>query len=255
MIFEQNLISFKILDVLQLDQENKKIHNSKRNFEALSFRLEADTIIESKNHVYELSDNSIGFFPSSVEYTRTAKKDKLIAIHFNSISYRSNELEFFNPKNHEVFRRLFQNALDCWSAKNTAYKHETSAILCQIFAELYKENDLGQIHNSKIHNSLTYINENYLKSDFSLTAAAAKSHISDVHFRKLFKKDFGISPKQYIIKQRIQYAKALMNTGYYTLQDISEQCGYNDYKHFSVEFKKATGVSPSKYTYDYQHEF
>ncbi len=37
----------------------------------------------------------------------------------------------------------------------------------------------------------------------------------------------------------------------YGFEEISEKCGYNDYKHFSVEFKKITGVSPSKYTYNF----
>ena len=40
--------------------------------------------------------------------------------------------------------------------------------------------------------------------------------------------------------------------GYYSLTENSELCGYNDYKHFSVEFKKATGLSPSKYKYNFQ---
>ena len=76
--------------------------------------------------------------------------------------------------------------------------------------------------------------------------------MSDTYFRKLFKEEFGMSPKQYVIRHRIQHAASLIIAGYYTLEEIAEHCGYNDYKHFSVEFKKLTGVSPSKYVYNYE---
>ena len=33
----------------------------------------------------------------------------------------------------------------------------------------------------------------------------------------------------------------------HSLQEIAEKCGYEDYKHFSVEFKKHMGVTPGAY--------
>lgn len=97
-----------------------------------------------------------------------------------------------------------------------------------------------------------YIQKNYLKQNFSLSVAASKSFVSEPYFRKLFKKEFNVSPKKYIIESRIKYAEALILTNYYTIQEVSEMCGYNDYKHFSTEFKKITGVSPSEYYYNYR---
>ena len=93
--------------------------------------------------------------------------------------------------------------------------------------------------------------KNCLHNDFSLTIAAGKSFVSEQYFRRLFKKEFNISPKQYVIKRRIEYAKALIITRYFSIQEISNLCGYNDQKHFSAEFKKITGVSPSKYGYNF----
>lgn len=252
MIFEQETLGFQILDVLSFDQVNIKKYNFKRNFDALSFRLEADTIIEYKAKKLKFTDNSIGFFPSDINYTRTANKDKMIVVHFKALNYHSNDIEMFSPANYEKYHLLFLQILDCWNKKDTAYKHKAASILNIIFSELYMDNHKIYESNSKIDLSVKYIKENLLKKDFSLTLAAKKSYISDTYFRKLFKQEYGISPKQYVIERRIKHATSLIIAGYYSLQEISELCGYSDYKHFSVEFKRIIGVSPSKYIYDFK---
>ncbi len=252
MIFEKETLVFQILDVLYIEQEDVKFYNHDRTFDALSFRIEADTIIEYKNKQIQLTDDSICFFPAVVNYTRIANKDKLVVVHFKTYNYQSNEIEDFSPTNPQKYRLLFEEILHCWNAKELSYKHEASSILNQIFAELYKDNKKIKDPDSKIYRSIQYIEENCYKKDFSLATAARKSYISETYFRKLFKIEYGISPKEYVIRRRLKYATSLIMSGYYTLQNISEMCGYNDYKHFSVEFKKIIGVSPSKYTYNYK---
>lgn len=251
MIFEQETIVFQILDVLSFEQDYAKKYNFKRNFDALSFRIEADTVIEYNGKQLNFGNNSIGFFPSDVDYTRITNKDKLIVIHFKTFNYHSKEIELFSPSDYKKYSRLFEEILECWNKKDTAYKHKAASILNQIFHELCCDNKKAYEYHTKIDPSIKYIEENCFKKDFSLKTAAKKSYISDTYFRKLFKQVFDVSPKQYIINRRIKYASSLIITGYYSLEQVCDLCGYNDYKHFSVEFKKNVGVSPSKYSYNY----
>ena len=106
----------------------------------------------------------------------------------------------------------------------------------------------------RIKESVLYIKKNYLQQDFSLSVAASKSFMSEQYFRKLFKEEFGISPKKYVIGNRIKRAQALILTNHYTISEISALCGYTDYNHFSTEFKRITGTSPSKYYYNYVNQ-
>ena len=251
MFFEQDTMAFQILDVLFFDQSYLKKYNFKRNFDALSFRYEADTVIEYKDNRLHFTDNSIGFFPSNVDYTRITTRDKMIVIHFKAFNYHTNKIESFFPVDYKKYHSLFEKILDCWNKKDISYKHEAASLLNRILSELYKDNKKIYEHTSKITPSVKYIEENCLKKDFSLKIAAEKSYVSDTYFRKLFKQESGISPKQYVINRRIKYAASLIIAGYYTLQEVSELCGYNDYKHFSVEFKKVTDISPSKYIYKF----
>lgn len=251
MIFEQEYIIFEILDVLYIDQSFKKKTDTNRNFDAISFRYEADTVIQNENQQIDFHDNSIGFFPSGVSYTRFSKNDKLIVVHFKAFNYRSNKIEKFLPPEPEKYGKLFKQLLACWENKDVSYKSDSASILNKIFSEFYRDN-MTICDERKILDSVIYIQKNYLKQNFSLPVAASKSFVSEPYFRKLFKKEFGISPKKYVIESRIKYAEALILTNYYTIQEISEMCGYSDYRHFSTEFKKVTGVSPSDYNYNYK---
>ena len=250
MIFEQEYIIFEILDVLFFDQKNSRTNNSNRNFDAISFRYKADTTLNTYKQQIEVSDDSICYVPSNLSYTRKSKKDKLIVIHFKAFNYHSEMIEWFSPENPEKYRKLFNEMLDCWNKKEVSYKNECSALFSKILSEMYKDNQPAY-KNKKIGESIIYMEKNCLRNDFSLAVAAAKSFMSEPYFRRLFKKEFSMSPKQYVIERRMEYAKALIIAGYFSIQEISKLCGYNDQKHFSAEFKKITGVSPSKYGYNF----
>ena len=147
---------------------------------------------------------------------------------------------------------LFRKILDCWNQKELGYQHKCSALLHEIFAECYIQNFKPKTQNSKIKKSVDYMLKNYTNGALSVSEIAKQSFISEVYFRKLFKAEFGITPQKYIIYLRIQNAVNLISAGYYSLKEISLLSGYNDYKYFSVEFKKVKGVSPSEYLYSFQ---
>jgi AraC-like DNA-binding protein len=254
MFFENDLLSFNIVDVLRLTQENVNIFNSGRNFDAISFRFRSDAVIISKNERYSMKDNCVAFVPARLDYTRVATVDEMIVIHLNTINYSTKNVEYFIPSDPEALSKLFKNILEMWNKKEIGYKYKCSAILYEIFAECYSQHCVSKPHPLKIHNSIEYLLKNYKKRDLSIKEIADKSFISEVYFRRLFKKEYGISPQKYIVNLRIQNAIGLISAGYYSLKEIAYMSGYKDYKYFSVEFKKKMGVSPSEYIYDFLYD-
>jgi len=252
MFFENEMLSFSILDVLEIRQNGVEMFNSGRNFSALSFRSRSDAVLETRSKKYRMGDNYVSYFPSRLDYKRTANIDELIVIHFDTTNYTSREIEFFIPQDTDVLSRLFREILELWNKKELGYKHKCSAVLYSILAECYSQNYVSREDGSKIKNSVDYILANYKKSDLAMKDIADKSFMSEVYFRRLFKKEYGISPRKYIINLRIQHAVGLISTGYYSLKDVAYMSGYNDYKYFSVEFKKTVGISPSEYRYNYE---
>ena len=252
MFFKKEKISFNILDVLYLCQDNVNIYNSGRNFHALSFRFAADTVLCTEKNEYYLRDNFVSYFPARLDYHRISKRDEMIVVHFETTNHTSKAIEYFEAKDPCVLSELFKEILRRWNEKEIGYEYKCSALLYEILAECYAENYNKKTITSKIQASVDYINQNYKNSSLSIREAADKSFMSEVYFRKLFKEEYGISPQKYIISLRIQNAAGLILSGYYSLKEIAYMSGYTDCKYFSTEFKKRLGVSPSQYSYDFK---
>lgn len=98
-----------------------------------------------------------------------------------------------------------------------------------------------------INQAFQYLAEHFRDSNFCIADISSAVGISENYLRTLFRKKMGISIQEYIIEQRINIAKTLLNNSNYNVSEITEFCGYSDYRHFSKQFKKRVGVSPSKY--------
>ena len=99
----------------------------------------------------------------------------------------------------------------------------------------------------ELFGAVRLINSDYCDSSLTNTRLADECNISEVYFRKLFTKHFGISPKQFIIDVRIQKAKQLLAEGSLSISHISEKCGFSNPYHFCRLFKQHTGITPSEY--------
>jgi AraC-like DNA-binding protein/mannose-6-phosphate isomerase-like protein (cupin superfamily) len=76
---------------------------------------------------------------------------------------------------------------------------------------------------------------------------ARKLGISESHCNRLFKKVYGISPRQYLSRMIQEEAMRLLRDTTLSIDHISNLLGYTDIAHFSRQFKRWTGESPRSY--------
>ncbi|MGD1919092.1 MAG: helix-turn-helix domain-containing protein [Pleurocapsa sp.] len=91
-----------------------------------------------------------------------------------------------------------------------------------------------------------YINE-HLDRDLKIVELAAIAQISPYHFIRLFKKATSKTPHQYILQQRIEKARYLLQHSHFSISDIAFATGFSDQSHFTKYFKRITGVTPRQY--------
>lgn len=92
----------------------------------------------------------------------------------------------------------------------------------------------------------TYI-ESHLDRPLKLADVAKVAGLSPHHFGRLFKQSTGFSPRQYIIRQRVQKARQLLLNSELSLADISIECGFHSQSHFGKSFKDLMGLTPGHY--------
>jgi len=98
----------------------------------------------------------------------------------------------------------------------------------------------------QIHGIINYINENIMLP-LAIEEISEHFHYSHDYIAKIFKEQFGITIKQYIIQKKISVAKRLLSTSELPVVNVGEAVGFADPILFDKFFKYHTGITPKKY--------
>lgn len=120
-------------------------------------------------------------------------------------------------------------------------KNLDSSEYARIIAEYLKSELANQILT---FSKTGIINKN---SIVTVSSAIASVGFSDGYGFRIFKESYGISPREYLSRLKINEAKKLLNKPQYSINDIGISLGYQNLANFSKQFKRWTGLSPSKY--------
>jgi len=89
--------------------------------------------------------------------------------------------------------------------------------------------------------------QTYLTNALSLEELAQQIGFSPYHFARLFRQAFGESPHQFVIRQRVEYAKRLLSNPAMPLTQVAIESGFADQSHLTQTFKRHTGLTPKAF--------
>ena len=124
------------------------------------------------------------------------------------------------------------------------------AELYNIFYTVSKEYHAQYVSKNQlavIKPAVDYIHENYTDTLLNISSLPQMCRVTPEYFRKIFKNIYGTSPVKYINNLKITHAKELLESKMFSVTEAALKSGYTDTSHFSREFKKATGITPSEY--------
>lgn len=116
---------------------------------------------------------------------------------------------------------------------------------CQHLSQVQVESDSKQ-NESRLHYVLHYINE-HLTDIISMDTLCRKAYLSRNAFFRWFREQFGVSPLEFINRERIKLAKQLLANPATTITSVSQQCGFSDVNYFVRRFRQMEGLTPGAY--------
>jgi AraC-like DNA-binding protein len=111
---------------------------------------------------------------------------------------------------------------------------------------LFIEQAQRYMNNHRLAYVIYYIRE-HLTEKLNMDKLSSMACMSRPHFFRSFKKEFGISPLEFILEERIKMACRLLHQARYTVMDVALRCGFNNLNHFVDIFRRITGHTPANY--------
>jgi AraC family transcriptional regulator len=95
-----------------------------------------------------------------------------------------------------------------------------------------------------LQRTVAYIHQN-LRQPLALADLSRVACLSAYHFSRTFKRSTGFSPHQYVLRARVDAARALLVSGRLSVAEIALHVGFFDQSHLARHFKRQCGVPPS----------
>ena len=89
--------------------------------------------------------------------------------------------------------------------------------------------------------------DDHLSAPISLSQLSQAAGGSPFHFARAFRNAVGVTPHQFVLRRRIDRARALLAQPDTSLEDVASDCGFRDREHFSKTFLRLMGATPSRY--------
>jgi AraC family transcriptional regulator len=100
--------------------------------------------------------------------------------------------------------------------------------------------------SGRVRRVTEFIQQN-LDKELRLSQLASLVCMSPYHFARLFKSTTGVPPHQFVVRQRIARASALLAMPEPSIAHIARLVGFRTASHFTSAFRRVTGLTPTGY--------
>lgn len=219
-----------------------------------------------------LSPGHLLFIPAGTPYKLKGQYLRMVAISFDptadnadpidglgavptaeydeSLTHRTDEItpltKVIHLEDMESERDVFLGLVSLFTSAEGSYRAQCSAVVKQLLLKVIETVDENALPARMVEALDKYIREN-AGDDISNTEIGAIFGYHPFYISKVLKDRKGTTLKQYIIAYRLKLAKKLLQESAKSVNEISEECGFNDPSYFTKTFKNAVGMTPKEY--------
>ena len=195
------------------------------------------------------------YIPAGAEYITNFSLDSNLIISSVGVNFKlysetgeyltHNEIFIFNSTNVKKVIYEIERLSYTFNQTKNKFNAEIYNIFNILTDEFYQTETFSEDFQT-IKDGVEFLHQNYYK-DFELTYLAEICNVSEVYFRRLFKKLLGFSPSEYRIKLRLEKACDYLKFTTIPVQLIAENLGFTDSAYFTKVFKENYKTTPLNY--------
>ena len=226
---------------IALGKRNKKVIKD-RYSSTLMIKEVGRTIYQKDGQSYVCDQNNVIFIPKHCNYKFQIKESG----YCYQINFDTDE----KIDNIRVFHVNGEKALSYFKLSQMEYSKDPTNTV-KLYSILYNllnlllEDEISD-NNSYLTSAINIIHENLSDTKLDNEFIANKINISEVYLRKLFVTKLKATPKQYIIKLRMEKAVSLLSENN-SVKNTASSVGYDSVYSFSRAFKNYFNKSPKQY--------
>lgn len=200
-------------------------------------------IFPADDHNHQVID--VVFSPSLLKIDSATYNNQFInSILMSDIKIRP----LFNKHLNSLIEHIFQSSRN----KNDTMQMEIMSDLLAFWLNFYisqksfLNNTIQPTQKQIVHSLLEFITRNYAKN-ISICYLARNVGISQRECYRIFKRELGTTPHQYILNYQVVIAAQLLRHTNRKILQIALDTGFSSSNHFSTAFKKHYGITPKEY--------
>ncbi|MBR3894558.1 MAG: AraC family transcriptional regulator [Clostridia bacterium] len=239
MIYNFDAFSFQVLTIDRYEHKQGVFEVKARPYAALSFRVSGKGDFEVGGRRLAVRPGNVMFIPADMPYRVEYSVSESIVVHLQDCNYA--EAENLHVENPAAVAALFSRLLEEWRSRQSA--HRVKAVIYELLARLQEESRVAG--NAALQDCLCYIESHAFDPAMTVEAVCEAGFLSRSSLQRAFRDSLGISPKQYLMKLRMDRALTMLIANEKSVKEIALACGFPDEKYFSRAFKKKYGHPPS----------
>lgn len=242
-IFDNIAVTEIINTITVFSEKGRNEQMYLRKYYGLSFCLSGQITYLQGGRKYISNSGCAVILPKGQSYTIRGDRDGLFpVINFECADFLCDKIIVIPIKKLSTYTEKFEQI------KNLLLFEKNRLKAMSVFYDILHRLVSGDEEKESILSpAIKYLENNYASLEITNACLASQCNISEVYFRKLFMKTYGMTPKQFIIDMRINKAKQLLTDGALKIKAVSEECGFSNQYHFSRLFKQKTGMTPSSF--------
>ena len=223
MFFERTDCAVSLLGVFRLSRGQYRNDSAdNRVYDTISVRKEGISHFRSGGEKFLVEPGDVLYIPEKAKYTQQTEGELLYAVHFVSYNAPSDALEIMKPQDPERVMALLEKMWQEWEGRKGCYQYRANALFYELLELLsgqkYEEKVRTASSDGRLSKAVRYMYKNFRSPDITVAELAEQASYSEVYFRELFLRTFGIPPKKYIVNLRLEYAEQLLSSQLYSVQ-------------------------------------